>query len=469
MPTYQEFIEQKSQLGGNYGFDPLWMPDFLYDFQKSLVEWSLRKGKAAIFADCGLGKSPMSLVWGDNVRRKTNKPVLLLTPLAVGPQFEQEGEKFGVECKVSRDGTVYPNITITNYERLGYFKPDDFSGVVLDESSILKSFSGVRRGEITDFMRKTPYRLLCTATAAPNDYIELGTLSEALGELGYMDMLNRFFKNTNNTSDTKGHWRGSGRMTKNGAHLHVFQGQQWRFKGHAEIPFWRWVCSWARAIRKPSDLGYDDGPFILPPLIEKRHISETRTLGDGMLFAMPAVGLHEQREERKRTIRERCEMVASLVDTDMPALVWCHLNPEGDLLDHLIPDGQQISGKHSDDQKEARFQDFINGKLRVLITKPKIGAWGLNLQHCNHIVYFPSHSYEQYYQGVRRCWRFGQKKPVTVDLVMTEGDEDVMANMQRKSKAADSMFSNLVNEMNNVLTVKRELPTLSSVDIPSWV
>lgn len=462
---YAEFLEIKTQSDFRSGFNPLWMPSFLFDFQQALVDWALRKGKAAIFADCGLGKTPMQLVWAENVVRKANRPVLIITPLAVGAQTVREGEKFGIECLRSGDGKANPGINITNYERLHHFTASDFAGVVCDESSILKSFDGAYRSEITEFMRKIPYRLLCTATAAPNDYFELGTSSEALGYLGHMDMLMRFFKNDQNTIKAIG-----GRFRNTVAAQQAKGDGKWRFKGHAEIPFWRWVCSYARACRRPSDLGFDDGRFILPELIEKQHLVTAQTLAPGMLFPMPAVGLHEQREERRRTVSERCDAVAALVaDTGRQALVWCHLNDEGDLLAKTINDCQQVSGKDSDEAKEEKFLAFSSGQLRVLVTKPKIGAWGLNFQTCNHVTFFPSHSFEQYYQGVRRCWRFGQKRPVTVDIVTTEGEQSVLENLQRKAVAADTMFSNLVEQMNNVLNINRVSHGTVAEEIPAWL
>ena len=464
MRGYAEFLDKKSQLDVLSGFDPAWMPDFLFDFQKSLVEWSVRKGKAAIFCDCGTGKTPMQLVWAENIVRKENGRVLILTPLAVSAQTIREAEKFGIEAHRSGDGKLYPGINVTNYERLHYFDPDDFAGVVCDESSILKSFEGATKNAVTDFMRKVRYRLLCTATAAPNDYIELGTNSEALGELGYMDMLGRFFKNEQNTIRPMT-YRHRG---QNFAQLD--ERAKWRLKGHAEIPFWRWVSSWARAMRKPSDLGFDDGKFILPPLVENEHLVDTNTAPEGMLFSLPAVGLFEQRQERRRTISERCEKTATLVNgTGQPALVWCHLNDEGDHLARIIPDAEQISGKDSDDAKEEKFLAFTSGKLRVLVTKPVIGAWGLNLQHCAHITFFPSHSYEQYYQGVRRCWRFGQQRPVVVDIITTEGERGVMANLQRKAQAADRMFTSLVAEMNTATKIERAIHFTRKEEIPSWL
>jgi len=399
--------------------------------------------------------TPMQLVWAENIVKKTNKPVLILTPLAVSLQTKREAEKFDIECFRTQDGTIHKGINVTNYERLHQFNPADFAAVVCDESSILKSYDGKTRHAVTEFMKKIPYRLLCTATAAPNDYIELGTSSEAIGELGAMDMMNRFFKNTQNDS-------------KVGRHRGVTV--KWRLKGHADGPFWQWVSSWARALRKPSDLGFDDTDFVLPPLKENLHIVTTESPPDGLLFTMPAVGLFEQRQERKRTIKERCRKVCDLVgNTGEPALVWCHLNVEGDMLEKIIPGAVQIKGADSDESKERKFLAFISGEARVLVTKPKIGAWGLNLQHCNHITFFPSHSYEQYYQGVRRCWRFGQKRPVTVDVVSTEGEKDVMSNLQRKADAADQMFSALTAEMHNATTIKRGVSFTEKAEVPTWL
>jgi hypothetical protein len=451
---YHSFLEQKAQLAPDAGFNPVWLPDFLFDFQSALTELGVRKGRFALFADCGLGKSPMQLVWAENIVRKTNKPVLLLTPLAVSGQTVREAEKFGIEATRSNDGTVHRGITVTNYERLQYFTPSDFAGVVCDESSILKNFDGVRKAAITEFMRTVPYRLTCTATAAPNDYIELGTTSEALGYLGYMDMLSKFFKN-----DQRGVHPNS-----------VWGGGKWRFRGHAERDFWRWICSWARALRKPSDLGFDDGPFVLPQLITREHVVKTKARRDGMLWEVPATTLQEQREERRRTLRERCELAASLVaGTGRPAVMWCHLNPEGDLLTKLIPGAVQVSGSDPDEAKEEKFLAFVSGEARVLVTKATIAGWGLNWQHCAHQTVFPSHSFEQYYQCVRRSWRFGQTSAVTVDMVTSEGEAGVLANLQRKAAAMDQLFARLVDVMNNELALERANPFKLPEDMPTWL
>lgn len=463
-PDYESFLASKTQLANDGGFDPLWMPAEAFDFQQSIIEWAVRRGRAAIFADCGLGKSLMQLAWAENVVRHTNRPVLLATPLAVSHQTVAEAHKFGIDAVRVQDGSV-PNgarVIVTNYERVDRFNPSDFAGMVCDESSILKNFDGTRKAIVTEFMRTLPYRLLCTATAAPNDYVELGTSSEALGELGHADMLTRFFKNDQNHSNS----RGGGPGTR---WHHREPGSVWRFKGHAEEPFWKWVCSWARAIRTPSDLGFSDERFELPPLEEIEHLVKVEKPREGMLFDLPAVGLHEQREERRRSIKERCEMVASLVEHTDQSMVWCHLNDEGDLLEKLIPDAVQVSGSDSDDAKEDRLLAFARGDVRVLVTKPKIGAWGLNLQRCAHVTFFPSHSYEQYYQGVRRCYRFGQTRPVRVEVIATEGEKGVLANLHRKAQQADRMFSSLVEHMNHAASIKAVNTFTKDTEAPRWL
>lgn len=452
--SYAEFLDKKAHINTQDGFAPTFIPDYLFDFQKALIDWSVRQGRGALLEDCGMGKTVQQLVWAENVVRHTNGRVLIMTPLAVAAQTVREAEKFGIEAHHSRDGKLRGKIVVTNYEQLDKFDPSDFVGAVCDESSILKSFDGARKSQITAFMRKLRYRLLGTATAAPNDYVELGTSSEALGYLGHMDMLNRFFKNDLNNSAT-------GRM--------YGKASEWRFKGHAELPFWQWVCSWARAVRKPSDLGFDDGPFVLPQLTERLHTVKAAQAQDGFLLSLPAVGLAEERKERRRTIEERCERMASLIDTGEPAVVWCNLNDEGDMLERMIPGAVQVSGKDSDCAKEEKFLGFSTGDVRVLVTKPKIGAWGLNWQHCAHVAAFPTHSFEQYYQLVRRCWRFGQTREVVVDVVASEGEANVMRNLQRKASQSDRMFDNLVAEMNKAVAIDRRTTYETKQEVPSWL
>lgn len=449
--AYREFIRRKTQFGAESGFDPLWMPDFLFDFQSALTEWAIRKGRAALFADCGLGKSAMQLVWAENVVRKTNKPVLILTPLAVAGQTVREAEKFGIEAEHSRDGKYTAKIVVTNYERLHYFESSDFAAVVCDESSILKNDKGIRKAEVTEFMRETPYRLLCTATAAPNDFDELGTSSEALGYLGFQDMRGRFF-----VQQTAQDHLGWGRT-------------KYRLRDHAKHDFWRWVNSWARVCRTPSDLGFGDERFVLPELVSAEHVVKATTPRTGVLFDMPAVTMDEQREERRRTLAERCERVASLVNTGQPAVAWCHLNPEGDLIERLVPDAVQVSGADSDDAKEEKLAAFADGQIRVLVSKPTICGFGLNWQHCAHQTFFPSHSFEQWYQAIRRCYRFGQTRPVHVDVVTSEGERGVLENLKRKQGQAELMFSMLVQLMNEHLDIDSTTSFSNTEVIPSWL
>lgn len=451
---YADFLHRKTHLDTRDGFRPTFLPDAMFDFQKALAEWSVFQGRTALLVDTGLGKTLMQLVWAENVVRHTNKPVLILTPLAVTSQTVREAAKFSIEATRSSDGKPAPNITVTNYERLHHFDPDDYAGVVCDESSILKNFDGKTKTAVTAFVRKMRYRLLATATPAPNDFIELGTSSEALGYLGYTDMLNKFFKNDRNNTTSR---RLYGKAV------------QWRFKGHAEIPFWRYVASWARAVRKPSDLGFDDGPYILPPLTEREHMVTSDAVPEGQLFKLPAVGMKAERQERRMTLDERCEHVAQLVDHDQPALVWAHLNDEADLLERLIPDAVQVSGSDKDDAKEEKLLGFASGDFRVLVTKPKIASKGLNWQHCGHQTFFPSHSFEDYYQCVRRSLRFGRVGPVTVDIVSTEAERGVLKNLQAKARRADQMFARLVELMHDYQTIDRNVVYTQQEVAPPWL
>jgi hypothetical protein len=445
--NYNLFLSKKRSTPEMFGFEPNIIPDYAFDFQRHLIEWACRKGRSAIFADCGLGKTLMQLVWAENVAAETGGRVLILTPLAVSHQTVNESAKFGIHAVRSNAGELPSQIVVTNYERLHYFKPEDFAGVVCDESSILKNFAGSTREAITEFMAKVNYRMLCTATAAPNDFMELGTSSEALGYLKYREMLSMFFSHD------------GGETSK------------WTLKGHAaKGPFWQWLCSWARAIRNPGDLGFCARGFDLPELKIRRHIVSTNKAPDGFLFNMPAVGLDEQRDERRRTINERCEMAASLISSHkQSAVAWCHLNAEGDLLQKMIPGAVQVSGSDSDDRKEEVFRAFESGDIRVIVTKPTIAGFGLNWQHCHHQTFFPSHSFEQWYQAIRRCWRFGQKNPVTVDVISSDGEADVVANLERKAAAADRLFEQIVRHMNEQISHSTKQTTTNKIQIPSWL
>lgn len=451
---YQEFLDSKAHLEGDFGFDPIWLPDFLYDFQKHLVEWSVRKGRSAVFADCGLGKTPMQLVIAENTVRKTNGRVLLLTPLAVSYQTLKEAAKFGVEAVRAKDGrfAASAKIVIANYQQLHKFDSSDFCMLICDESSVIKSDDAVTTKSVREFSRSMKYRFLCTATPSPNDFHELGTSSETLGELGYRDMIGRFFK-----QETGKDHRGWGRV-------------KYRFKGHAGQPFWRWVCSWARACRKPSDLGFEDGEFVLPELEEREIIIDCNKPMPGHLFARPPTNMREHRFERRESLVERCERAAAeIIGHDGYSLSWCHLNPEADLVEELVPDAVQVSGSMPDDQKEERLLAFTSGEIKTLVTKPKIGCWGLNWQHCHHQVMFPSDSFEQYYQAVRRSLRFGQVHDVTIKIITTEGGRGVLANLQRKSMQSEGMFRSLSKFMNEETRISRTQYAGEEERIPEWL
>ena len=466
---YQAFLNKKSQQAGDDGFDPVWMPDWLYDFQQYLVEWTLRKGRAAIFADCGLGKTPMQLVWAENVVMKTNKRALIIAPLAVSRQVVREAEKFGLEVGISRDGKPKGKITVINYERLHKADSSDYIGVVCDESSVLKHWSGKTQKAVTRFLSKMPYRLLCTATPAPNDFVELGTSSEALGYLTHSAMLETFFRQINDDEKKR---KATADTILNSKRLswRVIQSMgQWALKAHAFEPFWKWASVWSRACRKPSDLGpYDDSRFTLPPLNRTDHIVIPRTHPPGYLFTIPAFGLNQERAERRRTIEERIELVAELTQDSDSAVIWCQLNDEGDALEKAIPGAIQVKGTQSVDRKEELLEAFMSGEAPKLITKAKIAGLGLNMQHCAHVVTFVDHSYEKFYQSIRRCWRFGQKRPVRLDVISTEGEINVRKNMERKEKLAAQMFESIVAFMNESQDVADKAPT-TQMEVPKWM
>lgn len=462
--SYSQFLQSKMQLSGQYGFESNFIPKAAFPFQEHLIRWACRKGRAAEFADCGLGKTVMQLACAQNVVERENKPVLILAPLAVGPQTVREGAKFGIEALHCRDGKFNgAKIVITNYQRLKHFNRHNFAAVICDESGILKNFDGKIKAEVTEFMREIKYRWLFTAVAAPNDFTELGTSSEALGELGYMDMLGRFFKNDQNVIKP---------MTyrHRGQNFEQLTSGKWRFKGHAERDFWRWVCSWARSIRKPSDLGFEDTGFKLPKLITNQHIVKASTVNPDFLFDMPAISLEEQRSERRRTMKERCEMAARIAVKDKSSIIlWGFLNAECDLMEKLIPDSKQISGEETDEEKEELLQAFASGEIKRLISKPAICGYGLNWQHCHRMTYFPSHSFEQWYQSIRRLWRFGQKHNVTADVITSEGESRVLKNLQRKEAAANNMFEKIVLLMGNELKLQKTNQFTKKEKVPSWL
>lgn len=480
MTDYAAFLDRKTHLADAGGFEPTFLPARLKPHARHLTEWAVRRGRAAIFAECGLMKSSMELCWCENAVRHTNRPALLLTPLAVGRQMVREANAYGVEAVRIDAAGRFPagaRVVVANYERLHLLDPDAFGAVACDESSILKGLAGATRKRLTRFLTKVPYRLLASATPSPNDHVELGTSAEALGDLSHSEMLRRFFRQL----DDKGQKRELRKQAEAerlvAADPNYFKKLafrvsqaigQWRLRPHAVDHFWRWVASWARACRRPSDLGFPDDGFVLPPLVERDHVVEA-PVPPGRLFHSPAVGLHEEREERRRTLTERCEYVARLVAHDRPAAVWCHANAEADLLVATIPGAEQVAGRTPDERKEELYDAFAGGQLRVLVIKPKIGAFGLNWQHCNHVVTFASHSYEQHHQLVSRCHRFGQTQPVTVDTVATEGEVRVLANVRAKARKADALFAALAAEMGRAARADRANPYRAPVEVPSWL
>lgn len=439
---YDTFIASKKHLTGSYGFDPVWMPDGAFDFQEHIISKAVRKGRIGIFADTGLGKTLMQVAIAENVVRKTNQRVLILTPLAVAFQFIDEANRIGVDdIAHSKDGKLSKKITVCNYERLHLLNPDDFTCVMLDESSILKNFAGKTRDQIVAFIKRVPYRFLSTATPSPNDFIELGNSSEALGYLGYMDMLTKFFKSNQNSVDS------------NNRNI----GEKFYLKPHAERDFFAWVNQWSVMVKNPSDLGYSDKGYELPPLRVNKHVVHNDATwcidGQDSLFAMPAQTMTEVREEQKLTVKERCEKAVQLAQ-DKTSVYWCNLNEESSLLKTLDSEAVEIVGGMSIDQKEEILVSFACGEIRRLVTKAKMTSMGLNWQHCNHTVFFPTWSYEQYYQAIRRFWRFGQKRDVTCEMVVSEGQERVMEALDQKTQKAIELYSNLVAAANQDFSIK---------------
>ncbi|MBJ7436419.1 MAG: hypothetical protein JHC54_12010 [Acinetobacter sp.] len=433
---YHDFLRRKTHSTGSYGFEPLWMPESAFDFQQSIITKAVRKGRIGMFADTGLGKTVLQLSIAENIIRHTNKRVLILTPLAVAFQFINEATRIGVhDIAHSKDGALTAKIVVCNYERLHLLNPDDFVCVMLDESSILKNFAGKTRDQIVAFIKRVPYRFLSTATPSPNDFIELGNSSEALGYMGYMDMLGRFFKSTQNDVDS------------NNRNI----GNKFRLLAHAEKDFFAWVNQWSVMVKKPSDLGFSDERYSLPALHVNKHIAKNEQQwcidGQTSLFVMPARTMTEVKEEQKTTVKERCEQAANLA-SGKTSVYWCNLNEESALLSTLDPDAVEIIGGMSIDKKEDILQSFANGEIKRLITKAKMTSMGLNWQHCNHTVFFPTWSYEQYYQAIRRFWRFGQKSEVTCDMVISEGQMRVMDALEQKTQKAIELYGNLVQAAN---------------------
>lgn len=455
MCDYDEFISAKSYRHIDAGFAPHdeLLPAGIKDFQADCVKWACRRGRSAIFADTGLGKTLMQLAWAAQVEWHTNKPVLIVAPLCVAQQTVKEGAKFGIGAKYIREPQFSnPRIHVTNYEMLKNFDPETYGGIVLDESSILKGMDGKLRKQITQFAKAIPYRLSCTATPSPNDFMELGTQSEFLSIMSQVEMLATFF--IHDGSDT----------------------QKWRLKGHGRSRFWEWMSTWSVVIRNPRDLGYDPTGYDLPELIFHNHEVETG-INDG-LFAKVATGLQERNQARKESVNLRVEKAAEIANAiDGPCIVWCHLNEESEKLENRIHNGVQVYGSMKPDTKESLISAFTDGEITKLITKPKIAGFGLNWQHCNHMIFVGlSDSWESFYQAVRRCWRFGQDKPVHVHIVNADTEGAVLENIRRKQKQNDDMAEEMarvmrdytVAEIKGASVEKADYLPIEKMEIPAW-
>jgi hypothetical protein len=424
MNDYSQFVATKLSTVPPTGIaDGFSLPGSLFPHQSALTAWALRRGRAAIFADTGLGKSRMQLSWAAAVQRYTKRPVLILAPLAVAAQTVQEGAVLGVEVHHCRDGAeVGPGINITNYDRLHRFDPAVFGSVVLDESSCIKHHNSKTLSTLLDAFKSTQFKLCATATPAPNDWVELGTHAEFLGICTRQEMLAEYF--THDGGDTS----------------------SWRLKGHARHVFWRWVSSWGAMIRKPSDLGFDDGAYNLPALHLHEHSVDFEMPLNGMLFAAEAQSLSERRQARRESMTDRVEACAAIVNgqPDQSWVVWCDLNAEGDALTAAIPGAIQIAGADDVEVKEQRLADFAAGRARVLVTKPSLAGFGLNWQHAARMAFVGvTDSYEAYYQAVRRCWRFGQKREVHVHIFASKAEGSIVANLKRKEREAGEMAESL--------------------------
>lgn len=452
--NYQEFLKRKSKIDPDTGLSvvPPLNP-MLREDQRDMVRWALRRGRAAIFADCGLGKGPMQMEWCD----KQPHEAIIAAPLAVAHQFVREAQKFGIDLAYAKDQSgVTKRITVTNYERLENFHLDQFGAVALDESSILKNYSGAYSTWMIEAFKNTPFRLCSSATPAPNDVMELGTQAEFLGVMTRSEMLAMYF--THDGGDTS----------------------KWRVKGHAQTDFWTWLASWAVMIRKPSDLGYSDEGFILPPLHMHEQSIKVHAPTSGFLFAVEAQTLQERQQARRESISDRVAACAAIVNaSDEPFLVWCNLNDESAALAAAIPGSVEVSGSDTDEHKEKAIAGFLDGSIRVIVSKPRIIGLGLNLQHCADMAYVGlSDSYEQLYQSIRRCWRFGQKRPVNVHIITAETEGAVVANIKRKEAEAEATYNNMIAHMKDLnaaalhgasLRNKTKYQPTVPMTIPAWM
>jgi len=435
--NYQEYLTRKASVDPATGLANVEaLHPALFGYQSDIVRWALRRGRAAIFAGTGLGKTLMEIVWASEVAKATGKPVLILTPLAVAAQFVAEGARFGlpVSRAMSRDD-ISTGVYVTNYDKLPRFDLDAFGGIVLDESSILKSYTGATRTALIEGCACIPFRLAATATPAPNDFMELGNHAQFLGVMTYVEMLAMFF--VHDGSDT----------------------QKWRLKGHAQSEFWQWMCSWAVMLTKPSDLGYDDSLHNLPPLVTNQHtvaVEYRPSMETGLLFPVEARTLQERIGARRDTIAERVECAAALINgNNRPWVAWCNLNAETEALIKAIPGAVGVNGSDSEDLKESRLEAFARGDIRVIVTKPSVCGFGMNWQHCCDTAFVGlNDSFEQVFQAVRRFWRFGQTKPVNVHFIAAETEGAVVANLQRKEADAARMIAAMVANMSDITSVE---------------
>ena len=435
MENYKKFLEYKKISHIESGFDCKDLHDKLFDFQKAIVKWALKRGRSAIFADTGLGKTFQQVVWADEVVKHTNGNVLIFAPLCVAYQTKDLAKaELNIDVNYCRSqDQVVSGINITNYEMLDHFDASKFSGIVLDEASIIKSYDGKTTDKILDFSKNIPYKLSCTATPSPNDYMELGNQAEFVGVMSRTEMLAMFF--IHDGGDTA----------------------KWRLKGHGEIKFWEWLSTWAVVVRKPSDLGFDDTGYILPELIMHEHIIENHNPIEGQLFNLPAIGLNEQRSAKRASLNERVYAVAELVnESEDPWMVWCHLNDESEALGKAINYSVTVAGSDSIDHKESSMTGFSHGKIKRLISKASICGYGMNWQHCNHTAFAGiDNSFESMYQAIRRFYRFGQTKPVNVHLFLSDAEIPVLDNIKRKEKQHNEMSARMVEHMQEFM--KKEI------------
>lgn len=459
--TYQEFLKQKQIITKPCGFEinKDSLNNYAFEWQKDIVKWALKKGKAALFEDCGLGKTIQQLIWAEQVHKKTGQPVLILAPLAVAEQTKREGEKFGIPvnvCRTQKD--IFNGINITNYEMLQHFRSEVFSGVVLDESSILKHFESKTKQLIVDKFVSTQYKLSCTATPAPNDFMELGNQAEFLGIMSRTEMLATYF--VHDGGDTS----------------------KWRLKGHAEKEFWKWVSNWAVVLTNPKDLGYDGAGYDLPRLSIHEHVvkSGPAVVDNQLMLGWVAQTLSERRNARKGSLKDRCQKAAELIaqKPDEQWIVWCDLNAESEELKKNIGGAVEVRGSDTNEYKSEMLKGFSTGDVKYLITKPSIAGFGLNWQNCHNMIFVGlSDSYEMIYQAIRRCYRFGQNKDVNVHIVISEAEGAVKQNIERKERQSQRMIKRMINHTKAILekeikgTVRETIqynPTVI-MKLPEWM